>query len=438
MYYALCDCNNFFVSCERVFRPDLEGKPVVVLSGNDGCVVSRSNEAQKLGIKMGEPWFEVKDKIAFGCQTASLSDRSAVGPLRYETLVTAFSSNFSLYGDLSSRVMSILAKHTPRLEQYSIDEAFLHCDHLPVHELKPYYEQVVLQIRKWVGIPVSIGLAPTRTLAKIASKYAKQYPAYNGVCIIDSDEKRQKALQGFAIEDVWGIGRQARKKLLPAGVVTAWDFSQRLPEFAKNLLHKPGLQTWQELNGYDCIDIADRTEKQSISQSRTFERGITDQAILEKALVDFMSDCADKLRKQRSLCRQFIVYAHTSRFAEKEMQVIHQVVTLPFPTAITSELIGYMLAAIRKQWKPYPYKKAGVVLMSLTPADNAQQMLFDERPKERDERLQKAIDHINNQYGKTALKVAMQVLSTDQPLTKREKLSPCYTTNLRDILVLKC
>ena len=420
--YALCDCNNFFVSCERVFRPDLEGKPVVVLSGNDGCVVSRSNEAKKLGIKMGEPWFEAKRRLGE----------------RQEIIVTAFSSNFSLYGDLSSRVMSILAKHTPRLEQYSIDEAFLHCDHMPVHELKTYYEQVVLQIRKWVGIPVSIGLAPTRTLAKIASKYAKQYPAYNGVCIIDTDEKRQKALQGFAIEDVWGIGRQARKKLLPAGVITAWDFSQRLPEFARNLLHKPGLQTWQELNGYDCIDIADRTERQSISQSRTFERGITDQATLEKALVDFMSDCADKLRKQHSLCRQFIVYAHTSRFAEGEMQVIHQVVTLPFPTAITTELIRYMLAALRKQWRPHPYKKAGVVLLNLSSADNAQQMLFDERPKERDERLQKAIDHINHQYGKTALKVATQVLNTNEPLTKREKLSPCYTTNLRDILVLKC
>ena len=422
MMYALCDCNNFFVSCERVFRPDLEGKPVVILSGNDGCVVSRSNEAKKLGIKMGEPWFEAKRRLGE----------------RQETIVTAFSSNFSLYGDLSSRVMSILAKHTPRLEQYSIDEAFLHCDHLPVHELKPYYEKVVLQIRKWVGIPVSIGLAPTRTLAKIASKYAKQYPAYNGVCIIDTDEKRQKALQCFAIEDVWGIGRQARKKLLPAGVITAWDFSQRLPEFARNLLHKPGLQTWQELNGYDCIDIADRTERQSISQSRTFEHGISDRYTLEKALVDFMSDCADKLRKQHSLCRQFIVYAHTSRFAEGEMQVIHQVVTLPFPTAITTELIRYMLAALRKQWRPHPYKKAGVVLMNLTSAYNAQQMLFDERPKERDERLQKAIDHINHQYGKTALKVATQVLNTNEPLTKREKLSPCYTTNLRDILVLKC
>ena len=434
MYYALCDCNNFFVSCERVFRPELEGKPVVVLSGNDGCVVSRSNEAKKLGIKMGEPWFEVKRRKP--TPIPSLKGRE-LGE-RLETLVTAFSSNFSLYGDLSSRVMSILAKHTPRLEQYSIDEAFLHCDHMPVNELKPYYEQVVKQIRKWVGIPVSIGLAPTRTLAKIASKYAKQYPAYNGVCIIDTDEKRQKALQGFAIGDVWGIGRQAQKKLLPAGVVTAWDFSQRLPEFARNLLHKPGLQTWQELNGCDCIDISEHAERQSISQSRTFERGITDRATLEKALADFMSYCAEKLRRQHSLCRQFIVYAHTSRFAEEDMHMIHQVVTLPFPTAITNELMGYMLAALRKQWRPYPYKKAGVVLMNLSSADNAQQMLFDERDKERDERLQKAIDRINSQYGNKAVKVATQVLHTDKPLTKREKISPCYTTNLRDILVLKC
>lgn len=417
--YALCDCNNFFVSCERVFRPDLEGKPVIVLSGNDGCVISRSNEAKKLGIKMGTPFFQIEALAKNG-------------------KITAFSSNFNLYGDLSSRVMSILAKYTPRLEQYSIDEAFLHADHLPVEQLKPYYEKVRKQILKWVGIPVSIGLAPTKTLAKIASKYAKQYPAYNGVCIIDTDEKRQKALQGFAIGDVWGIGRQAQKKLLLAGVITAWDFSQKLPEFAKNLLHKPGLQTWQELNGHDCIDISEREERQSISQSRTFERGITDLATLEKVMADFMSYCADKLRKQHSLCRQFIVYAHTSRFAQEDLQVIHQVVTLPFPTAITTELIGYMLAALRKQWRPYPYKKAGVVLMNLSSANNAQQMLFDERPKERDERLQKAIDHINSQYGKTALKVATQVLKTDKPLTKRENLSPCYTTNLRDILVLKC
>ena len=418
--YALCDCNNFFVSCERVFRPDLEGKPVVVLSGNDGCVVSRSNEAKALGIKMGIPYFQIE----------AMAKKKGV---------TAFSSNFSLYGDLSSRVMSILAKHTPRLEQYSVDEAFMHCNHMPTDELKTYYEQVVKQVRKWVGIPISIGIAPTKTLAKIASNYAKQYPGYHGVCIIDTEEKRQKALQGFAIEDVWGIGRQAQKKLAAANIQTAWDFAQQLPIFAKNLLHKPGLQTWQELNAVDCIDITDRPERQSISQSRTFQTGISDRATIEKALVDFMSYCAEKMRKQGSVCQQFIVYAHTSRFAEQDTHVIHQVVTLPIPTAITSELVRHMLVALRRQWRAYPYKKAGVVLMNLSPAANQQQVLFDERPRERDERLQKAIDNINRQYGKPAVKIGTQILATDaKPLTKKEKLSPCYTTNIREIMNVKC
>ena len=418
--YALCDCNNFFVSCERVFRPDLEGKPVVVLSGNDGCVVSRSNEAKALGIKMGIPYFQIE----------AMANKKGV---------TAFSSNFSLYGDLSSRVMSILAKHTPRLEQYSVDEAFMHCNHMPTDELKTYYEQVVKQVRKWVGIPISIGIAPTKTLAKIASKYAKQYPGYHGVCIIDTEEKRQKALQGFAIEDVWGIGRQAQKKLASANIQTAWDFAQQLPIFAKNLLHKPGVQTWQELNAVDCIDITDRPERQSMSQSRTFQTGISDRATIEKALVDFMSYCAEKMRKQGSVCQQFIVYAHTSRFAEQDTHVIHQVVTLPIPTAITSELVRHMLVALRRQWRAYPYKKAGVVLMNLSPAAKEQQVLFDERPRERDERLQKAIDNINRQYGKPAVKIGTQILATDaKPLTKKEKLSPCYTTNIREIMNVKC
>ena len=418
--YALCDCNNFFVSCERVFRPDLEGKPVVVLSGNDGCVVSRSNEAKALGIKMGIPYFQIE----------AMAKKKGV---------TAFSSNFSLYGDLSSRVMSILAKHTPRLEQYSVDEAFMHCNHMPTEELKTYYEQVVKQVRKWVGIPISIGIAPTKTLAKIASKYAKQYPGYHGVCIIDTEEKRQKALQGFAIEDVWGIGRQAQKKLAAANIQTAWDFAQQLPIFAKNLLHKPGLQTWQELNGTDCIDITDRPERQSISQSRTFQTGISDRATIEKALVDFMSYCAEKMRKQGCVCQQFTVYAHTSRFAEQDTHVIHQVVTLPIPTAITSELVRHMLVVLRRQWRAYPYKKAGVVLMNLSPAANQQQVLFDERPREHDERLQKAIDNINRQYGKPAVKIGTQILATDaKPPTKKEKLSPCYTTNIREIMKVKC
>ena len=417
---ALCDCNNFFVSCERVFRPDLEGHPIVVLSGNDGCVVSRSNEAKALGIKMGIPFFQIE----------TFAKKHGV---------TAFSSNFILYSDLSSRVMHILAQHTTCLEQYSIDEAFLYVDHMPVDELKVYFEQVVKQVRQWVGIPISIGIAPTRTLAKIASKYAKQYPAYHSVCIIETDEQRQKALQRYSIEDVWGIGRKAQKKLASVGIQTAWDFAQQLPEFAYNLLHKPGLSTWQELNGIDCIDTAACADRQSISQSRTFQTAISDRTTLEKALVDFVSYCAEKMRAQGSVCQQLMVYAHTSRFAEESMQVIHQVVSLPFPTAITSELVKYMLHAFRLQWRSFPYKKAGIVLMNLIPAAHQQQFLFDERPRERDERLQKTIDHINRQHGKAAVQIGAQLLTSEaQVLIKKEHLSPCYTTNLQDIIEVKC
>ena len=223
-----------------------------------------------------------------------------------------------------------------------------------------------------------------------------------------------------------------------AGILTAWDFAQRTPEFAKNLLHKPGLYTWQELNGINCINTLDHIERQSISQSRTFDRGITDRVTLEKALADFMSNCAEKLRKQHSVCAQFIVYAHTSRFAETNIHYIHQVVTLPVPTSYTPELIGHMLVALRKQWRSMPYKKAGVVLLQLSPAANMQQVLFDDQPRERNARLQKTIDRINLQHGKTTVQLAAQLLNSNEPLTKKEKLSPCYTTNLRDVLVLKC
>ena len=417
--YALCDCNNFFVSCERVFRPDLEGKPVVVLSGNDGCVVSRSNEAKKLGIRMGTPFFLLESRLA-----------------KYN--ITAFSSNFALYGDLSSRVMSVLAKHTPLLEQYSIDEAFLHADHMPIEELKPYYEQVVKQVRQWVGIPISIGIAPTKTLAKIASKFAKKYPAYNGVCIIDTEEKRRKALEMTPLSDIWGLGRKSQEKLHTRDLtMNAQGFAMLASEVVEKLLHKPGLMTWKELHGIDCIDISDHSEKQSISQSRTFPTGISDRATLEKALVDFMSYCADKMRRQHSLCQQFIVYAHTSRFAEGEMQVIHQVVTMPVPTAITAELVQHMLQAVRRQWSAHPYKKAGVVLMNLVPESEAQLLLFDEYPRARHMRLQSVIDNINNQHGKSTIKTGAQILKADaQPLSKKERLSPNYTTDLKDIIKL--
>ena len=256
--YALADCNNFFVSCERVFRPDLEGKPVVVLSGNDGCVVSRSNEAKALGIKMGVPLYQIK----------SLVDKEGV---------VCFSSNFSLYGDLSDRVMSIIRRHTSRFEQYSIDECFFNIDHIPADQQKAYCEQLVKDIRRGIGIPVSIGIASSKTLAKVASKYAKKYPGYHGVCEIRTEEQRLKALLTFEIGDVGGIGRRAKAKLQNAGISTALDFTEKPSSFANGLLNKPGLLTWQELRGQDVIDITELPMKQSITTSRTFATAISER-----------------------------------------------------------------------------------------------------------------------------------------------------------------
>ena len=233
--YALVDCNNFFVSCERVFRPDLEGKAVVVLSNNDGCVVSRSNESKAMGIKMGVPFYQVKHMVDEGS-------------------LYAFSSNYALYGDLSGRVMSLLADAVPKIEIYSIDEAFLHLDGIAPDKVPQLCADLVARIRKWVGVPVSIGVAPTKTLAKIASHFAKNYPGYKGVCMMDSDAKRLKALELTPIEDVWGVGRRLAPRMHASGIRTALDYVTRPESWVRSNFNIPGVRTWEELQGRACVE----------------------------------------------------------------------------------------------------------------------------------------------------------------------------------------
>jgi len=417
--YALADCNNFFVSCERVFRPDLEGKPVVVLSGNDGCVVSRSNEAKALGIKMGVPLYQIQ----------GLVDKEGV---------VCFSSNFSLYGDLSERVMSILRRHTSRFEQYSIDECFFNIDHIPSDQQKAYCEQLVKDIRRGVGIPVSIGIASSKTLAKVASKYAKKYPGYHGVCEIRTEEQRTKALSTFEIGDVWGIGRRAKAKLLNAGITTALQFADKPATFAQNMLHKPGLLTWQELRGQDVIDITELPMKQSITTSRTFASAISEQALLEEQIANFCAHCARQLRTQKSVAQQLYVYAHTSSFrTDIEPHYLSELVTLPVATSNSQELISYALAAFRRAFRPGAlYKKAGVVLLKIIPETAVVPDLFDTKDRSRDARLQRVLDHIDDRHGKRTILLGSQITS-QQPVYKTEHKSPLYTTDLRDIITLK-
>ena len=417
--FALADCNNFFVSCERVFRPDLEGKPVVVLSGNDGCVVSRSNEAKALGIKMGVPLYQIQ----------GLVDKEGV---------ICFSSNFSLYGDLSDRVMSIIRQHTSRFEQYSIDECFFNIDHVPADQQKAYCEKLVKAIRQGVGIPISIGIASSKTLAKVASKYAKKYAGYRGVCEIRTEEQRIKALSTFEIGDVWGIGRRAKAKLTTVGVTTALQFTEKPSSFARGLLNKPGLLTWQELRGQDVIDITELPMKQSITTSRTFATAITEQSLLEEQIANFCAHCARQLRMQKSVAQQLYVYAHTSAFrTDIEQHYLSELVTLPVATSNTQELISYALAAFRRAYRPGAlYKKAGVVLLKIIPETAVVPDMFDTKDRDKDKRLQRVLDHIDDRHGKRAILLGSQMTST-QPVYKTEHKSPLYTTDLSDIITIK-
>ncbi len=419
--YALADCNNFFVSCERVFRPDLNNRPVVVLSGNDGCVVARSNEAKRIGIKMGVPFYQIQEEVK-----------------RYN--IEHFSSNFSLYGDLSSRIMRILSKYTPELQQYSIDEGFLDLSYIKsTEEARTLCLNIRREILKGIGIPVSFGLADTRTLCKVAGDYAKHYAGYKGVCAIDTDTKRLKALSKYPIEDVWGIGRKASQKLKNAGFNTALQFAAASAVFAKNMLNKPGLDTWRELNGEDCISTLQMPQKQSITCSRTFAHDVTDRQLLEQALSDFCATCTRKLREQHSVCKQMVVFAHTSRFKE-ELTAIHATLFFPVATNNTIELTQQMLYAMRMQWKPNtPYKRAGVILMDFDNDSGIQQQLFDTRNRERDTRLQEAIDKVNSQFGKRTLTLVTQLADErSRQLLDVGQKSPAYTTRLSDIIVLHC
>ena len=419
--YALCDCNNFFVSCERIFRPDLRNRPVVVLSGNDGCVIARSNEVKQLGIRMGVPFYQII-------------------PLVEQHHIVHFSSNFSLYGDISSRIMRILSRYTGDLQQYSIDEAFLDLSGCATtDEAVSLCARIRAEILKGIGVPVSLGIAHSKTLCKVAAHYAKHYNGYHGVCAIDNDTRRIKALAGYPVEEVWGIGRQSAAKLHSAGIRSALDFANRTPLFARTLLHLPGLNTWRELNGEDCISTNELPEKQSVTCSRTFAKGVTDRTLLEQALCDFCANVAEKLRKQHSVCRQMVVFAHTSRFQEQQT-LIQATLTLPVPTANTQELTAAMLQEVRRQWQPgTPYKRAGVILLAVSPDTGVQQSLFDSRDRQRDNRLQQAIDGINARTGRRTVGFMPQIAArTSAPLYEVGAKSPAYTTRLSDIITLRC
>jgi umuC protein len=443
-----------------VFRPDLTGKPVVVLSNNDGCVIARSEEAKALGYKMGDPFYQVKEKL------------EAEG-------VAIFSSNYTLYGSLSNRVMSMLSHYSPRIDQYSIDESFFEADEsmakvffrehaedhptlfnkMTIDELseKPdsllhrYGSKISADVLRAVGIPISVGIAETKTLAKIGSKFAKKYKGFQGCCLIDTDERRHKALSLFPIEDVWGIGRQIARKLDYMGIRTAAQFADKKESWVRSHFNITTLRTWKELNGESCISIEELPQKKSICTSRSFaNEGITDKNVIEEAVANFAVRCTEKLRRQGSVCQGITVFAWTSRFNEHVPEyTIHDSLTLPIATNAQEEIVGAALSILRAKYpKPmadsrpdrsdmsFHFKKAGVILWQISPDHPRQQDLFDPIDRSKQKKLMEAIDAINRKNGYGTIRQAIQGTDCRFDL-KREYMSKQFTTNIHDILKVK-
>lgn len=419
--YALVDCNNFFVSCERVFRPQLEGKAVVVLSNNDGCVVARSNESKAMGIKMGTPFYQVRDMVKAG-------------------RLIACSSNYTLYGDLSARVMSILADTVPKIEIYSIDEAFLCMEGMDNSRVAEISAELVRKIRKWVGIPVSIGIAPTRTLAKIASHFAKKYPGYRGVCMIDNEEKRIKALSLTPIKEVWGIGRRLSVRMEEKCIRTALDYSRKPEEWIREHYMLHGVRTWLELNGRPCVDDDRHDKRKSICTSRSFAEMLTDRSEIASRVADFAAKCAQKLREEKSAAEQVTVFLYTNRFRNDLPQYFPSV-SLRFPAAAcsTQEIVSASLKCFDMIFKPdYQYKKAGVIVDEIVDSDAVQLPMFgyDVGLRKRQDAISGVMDKVNSS-GHNLIRLASQRSGDYTDGIRSEHRSRRYSTSLDEIIDVK-
>ena len=417
--FALVDCNNFYASCQRVFEPHLIGKPVVILSNNDGCVIARSNEAKALGIPMGAAAFEYK----------SLFETNNV---------FVFSSNYALYGDMSSRVMNILATYSPEIEVYSIDEAFLKFKGFELFNLDEIGLDMQKTVTKGTGIPVSIGFAPTKALAKVANKIAKKYPERTqSVYTIDNEEKRIKALKWTKIEDVWGIGRKHAKRLQAKNILNAYQFTLLSDEWVRKEMAVVGLRLKHELQGKPTLDLEQPKNKKMIATTRSFEKPFTKLEDISERVSTFTASCSEKLRKQNSHCNMIMVFVHTNYFRKDQPQYSRNIIiNTDFPTNSTIELNHYAQIGLKAIFKEgFHYKKAGVIVMGLTPNSETQLSLFNSsNPKHQP--LMSTMDRLNKKIGSNKVKFATQSLARQWKM-KQEKLSKCYTTRLNEIIEIK-
>ena len=416
--FALVDCNNFYASCERVFNPNLQHKPIVILSNNDGCIIARSDEAKKLGIPMGAPIFKYRTLIA-------------------NHNVKVFSSNYSLYGDMSSRVMSILKQFTPDIQVYSIDESFLKLEGFEGYNLTDYGMLMKNRILKWTGIPTCAGIAPTKALSKVANKIARKYPNQtNGVYVIDTEVKRIKALKWTKIKDIWGIGKKLSNRLATKGCKNAYDFTQLHESWVKSNMSVVESRLQRDLLGIPTLDLEVQKSKKSIATTRTFEKPLKEFDEIKERVSTFAFVSGEKLRRQNSHCHMIIVILRSNYFREDLKQhYATKVISLPYPTNSSLVLSNYAIKAIEEVFKKgIAYKKAGIILTGLVPSNNYQLNIFDWENSNH-QPLMKAIDKINYRFS-NKIKLANQDLKKTWKM-KQDHLSPNYTTNLQDIIKVK-
>ena len=419
--YALVDCNNFYCSCERVFRPDLKGKPIVVLSNNDGCIISRSNEAKVLGVKMAAPYFKQKSFL-----------------LRNN--VTVFSSNYALYGDLSNRVMNTLRTFCPDMEVYSIDEAFLRLDGFSTYNLTEYARHIRQTVYQWTGIPVSIGIAPTKTLAKIASHFCKTISDSSGVFSIsdiwEKPEQVDRLLETVPVTDIWGIGRKSAEKLNRYGITTARQLRDRENKWLQKMLTVTGLYTGLELRGISSIALDDApASRRSIRSSRSFGKPVTEKSHAQEATIAYTVRAAEKLRRDGLLATTISVFIKTSKHRPGDQHAEYCSYTLDKPTDYTPLLVHHASEMLRKMFREgHQYQKVGVLLSGLESPHNQQGSLLEvtspqaQKQNEFEAKLMHVTDAINKKFGRGTVQLAAEGLGQPWKM-KQENLSPKYTTD---------
>lgn len=418
--YALVDCNNFYCSCERLFNPKLEGKPIVVLSNNDGCAIARSDEAKAIGIVMGTPEFMIREQLK-------------------EYNVKVFSSNYTLYGDLSDRVMKTLASFVPRMEIYSIDEAFLDMHDLPYTDLLKLAVEIRRTIKRNIGIPVTVGIAPTKTLAKMANRYAKK--RYKNVGVYwAADQRLIDEMMAFTeVGDIWGIGMQYARKLTLNGFKTALDLKNAPDDWIRQKMSVVGLRLIHELRGQASIKWEfTPPAKKNICTSRSFGKLITDYKTIAEAVTNYTALCALKLRQQKSCAKQLNVFLQTNPHRTQDKQYMHSItLALEVASNITSELIKYALKGLRIIYQPgFNFMKCGVMVLDIIPQDKVQYSFFDYADRTKQQTMMQALDKVNRVFGKDIVRFASQGFEKKYRL-RAEFLSKRYSTNIDELVIIK-